>query len=399
MDSIVSKERNLLIISGFLSLAIVMGIGRFSYTPIFPYMQLDFLLTPFTAGLLATFNFIGYFIGALGARFFPQQSKWLLRGLLVNIATTILMGFTESYLLWLVFRLLSGITSGLIFVLVSNLILSHLNQTGKMSYSGFLFGGVGFGILISGLTIPIIQSFSSWHANWIILGVISAFLMIFIVYGIKVQEPTRSKSPQPTNKPIYNTNNKQSIKFALYISYTLEGFGYIIFGTFITAMLVNNTNFTFESPYVWAVVGLGAIPSCIFWAWLGKKTSDISALKWAYITQIVSILIPVFTDNLILVLISAFGFGATFMGITTLTMTIAKSLYGQSANLISGLTAAYAAGQLLGPVIAGTVITTNDYILPFIISAAALTAALITINIINVKKGEKNNAVCKYQSN
>ncbi|WP_017729265.1 YbfB/YjiJ family MFS transporter [Halalkalibacterium ligniniphilum] len=400
MKPIILKQRNiLLIISGFLSLAIVMGIGRFSYTPILPYMELNFLLTPFTAGLLATINFIGYFIGAIGARFIPQQSSWLLRGLLINIGTTFLMGFSESYLFWLILRFLSGVTSGLIFVLVSNLILSHLNRTGKMYYSGFLFGGVGFGILISGLTIPTIESYFSWHVNWIFLGIVSVIFMFFIIYGMNLQEPTNYKSPPPTNKPIDPISYTQTTKYALYISYTLEGFGYIIFGTFITAMLVNNPNFTFESSYVWAVVGLGAIPSCIFWAWLGKKISDISALKWAYITQIVSILIPVFTDNLILVLIAAFGFGATFMGITTLTMTIAKSLYGQSGNLISGLTASYAAGQLLGPVVAGSVIIINSYIYPFIISAVALITALITINTINVKEGEMIDALRKHQSN
>ncbi|WP_350011920.1 YbfB/YjiJ family MFS transporter [Shouchella clausii] len=80
MENTFANQHYRLLLSGFLSLAVVMGVGRFSYTPIFPYMELDQLLTPFSAGLLATFNYIGYFLGALGARYVPRSEKWLYIG-------------------------------------------------------------------------------------------------------------------------------------------------------------------------------------------------------------------------------------------------------------------------------------------------------------------------------
>ncbi|WMM33109.1 MFS transporter, partial [Shouchella clausii] len=67
-------------------------------------------------------------------------------------------------------------------------------------------------------------------------------------------------------------------------------------------------------------------------------------------------------------------------------------------HLVSGLTAAYAIGQLLGPVVAGTIISVNDFAIPFMISAVVLVAALITINSIKERKGDASNAVRKHQS-
>jgi predicted MFS family arabinose efflux permease len=380
--------------SGFFSLAIVMGIGRFAYTPIFPYMQTENLLTPFSAGLLATFNYVGYFLGALGARYISYLYRWFFIGIVLNILTTLLMGWTEWYSAWILFRFLSGYTSGLVFVLTSLIILSKLNQSGKMYYSGLLYGGVGFGILLSGSIIPTLHSFGGWQGSWGWLGLLCFLFFILIAISL-TQVKSEPISTVTKQKSIVHLPNKK-MKRALYISYTCEGFGYIIFGTFITGMLVDNAGFTFNPSYIWAMVGLGAIPSCMLWATFGNKTSNIKALKFAYIAQIISILIPVFTDNLLLIIISALGFGGTFMGITTLTMNIARSLDNSNPNLISGLTASYGVGQILGPIVAGTVISANDYVVPFVISAVVLLAALI--NIIQIHSSERgiSNAVRKY---
>jgi predicted MFS family arabinose efflux permease len=56
-----------LAISGLLALAIAIGVGRFAFTPILPMMQKDYGVTLRMAGLLASVNYVGYFIGALSA--------------------------------------------------------------------------------------------------------------------------------------------------------------------------------------------------------------------------------------------------------------------------------------------------------------------------------------------
>lgn len=384
----------LLLTAGFLTFAIAMGIGRFAYTPIFPYMQLEELLNPFTAGFLATLNYIGYFIGAVAARYVRHNLKGIYIGLTLNILTTLLMGLTLSYELWSVLRLVSGITSGIVFVCISNVVMDRLRSSNSTHLSGWLFGGVGFGILISGLLIPTLHSIGGWQFSWITLALLCLLMMLFIIPGLR-----KKPAPGDTSSSRERAGAAPAVKkqiSALYISYTCQGFGYIIFGTFITALLEESPLFVFPSSYVWAVVGLGAIPSCLFWAWLGNKTTNLQALKYAYFVQIISIIIPIFTDNITLVLISAFGFGSTFMGIVMLTLTIARSLAHRGANPVSGLTSAYAVGQLAGPVAAGALITTNDYFLAFLVSAIVLIIALANLIMLTPFERSDPHAIREY---
>lgn len=48
-----------------LSLAVAMGVGRFAFTPIFPLMVRDGLLSSEAGALLAASNYLGYLVGAL----------------------------------------------------------------------------------------------------------------------------------------------------------------------------------------------------------------------------------------------------------------------------------------------------------------------------------------------
>ena len=54
-----------LALGGLVALAAAVGIGRFVYTPILPFMLEDLGMTKGAAGLLASANFLGYLAGAL----------------------------------------------------------------------------------------------------------------------------------------------------------------------------------------------------------------------------------------------------------------------------------------------------------------------------------------------
>ena len=54
-----------LILAGMAALALAMGIGRFAYTPILPFMMNELGLTATEGGLIASWNFVGYCVGSL----------------------------------------------------------------------------------------------------------------------------------------------------------------------------------------------------------------------------------------------------------------------------------------------------------------------------------------------
>ena len=71
--------------AGFISLAIAVGVGRFAFTPLFPLMVRDGLLTSNAGTLLAMSNYLGYFVGAILADRLGMRPETLLRMGLIGI--------------------------------------------------------------------------------------------------------------------------------------------------------------------------------------------------------------------------------------------------------------------------------------------------------------------------
>ena len=55
----------ILIVTGAAALALAVGIGRFAYTPILPYMLEELNMSKTIGGLIASWNFFGYLCGSL----------------------------------------------------------------------------------------------------------------------------------------------------------------------------------------------------------------------------------------------------------------------------------------------------------------------------------------------
>ena len=76
-----------------------MGIGRFVYTPILPFMAEALSLTKSEAGLIASANFAGYLVGALLAAtpwLKGSRRGWLVAGLAASGVTTLLTAAFEA---------------------------------------------------------------------------------------------------------------------------------------------------------------------------------------------------------------------------------------------------------------------------------------------------------------
>ncbi|GIN92874.1 MFS transporter [Siminovitchia terrae] len=369
------------LLAGIASLMISMGIGRFAYTPLLPFMQNDVHFSHSTAGYLASFNYIGYLLGALMPGFFSWNkgaAKRLKIYLVINIITTIWMGVTTNVAIWLILRLVSGFSSGIVFVLSSSIVLESLKAAKRPHWSGIFYGGVGLGIFLCGLVIPVFNRTLGWKGSWICLGIISALLSIVSFLWTKDNE--LNKQLVRPEKPASNhKGQKEPIFKWLLFSYGCEGIGYIITGTFIVAIVQGIPQLKDYASLSWAFVGLAAIPSCLIWTLMAKKYGHINTLYVAYIVQIIGVILPVFTQSAIGVFLGAFLFGGTFMGITTLIVSKGQSLSFPNTNKSIGyLTAAFGIGQIIGPVVAGILTShSNNYNGALIFASAILLLGFI----------------------
>ena len=103
-----------LALGGLLALAAAIGIGRFVYTPILPFMLEALGWTKAQAGFVASANFLGYLLGAFAAtrpEVVRRPRAWLLGSLAVSGATTLGMAADVGIPGFMALRLVGGAAS------------------------------------------------------------------------------------------------------------------------------------------------------------------------------------------------------------------------------------------------------------------------------------------------
>lgn len=361
------------LIGGLTALVIAMGISRFAYTPLLPIMQSDAGLTDELAGYLASINYAGYLLGALWLIWRPpgnQATKPLRQQLLLNIASTLCMGLTSSYPLWSALRFVGGFSSAMIFVLASGVVLQHLALHQRQSWSGWLYSAIGIGIILSAIVVPPLGSLFGWRVSWFSLALLSFLLAYPAYHWLEPHHPPPTAADHAADKP----RGRHMLPW-LTAAYFCAGFGYIITGTFLVTMLKRMPGLENSSTLAWLIVGLAAAPSSILWMKLGLRFGAVKALIAAYIVQALGITLPVLSASLTGNLLGAACYGGTFMGIVTLSMHCGRTLTPESPHRTIGiLTAAFGAGQILGPAIAGLIASHTQSFTP-----ALYVAALVII--------------------
>lgn len=372
----IPKQAYKQLVLSMLALMIAMSISRFAYTPILPFMQQDTSMNNQNAGLLATFNYLGYLIGAIIPMFITIKSKVfdLKLYVMINVISVILMGFSEHFLIWSVLRIIAGITSGTIFVVASNVALEALRMANKQSISGILYSAVGIGIFSSSIFIFLYTQAQTWKATWIILGVVALMAGIIILTSMK-DNPSISKHSTSSNQNQGKALNRAFI-IPFSIAYFFEGAGYIVTGTFLVALIKTIPAYADYAALSWMFVGLGAMPATLIWSLFAEKIGYKKAIYSALILQIISVGLPIFSHHMLGLIVASMLFGATFLGLTTLFMSKSQELMyhtNQKLNLVSLLTVIYSVGQMIAPMIAGVLIgDSNNYQL-------ALTFAMILL--------------------
>ncbi len=371
-----SNQVNLVLIGGILGLMVAMGIGRFAYTPILPLMQRDLGMSNTLAGWLAGLNYLGYLAGAvlcsivprlLGMRLFTGSS------LILCILTTAFMGLTLSAFWWGGLRLLSGITSAVLFVLISAEVGDVLRRHGLAHRIGILYSGVGLGIALTGVLIPVLDHYWSWSGAWIGAGIAAALLA---GAGILLGRQQGALAPPTANTP---KNGQRTSVYPLALAYFFEGLGYVVSATFIVALIAATPGLLHLAPWSWVAVGLAAVPSTILWPWLARQYSFRSALIAAYALQASGIFVSVFSTSIIGLLFAAASFGGTFIGIVAMTLAEGQRRMPADSRWIAAfLTAAFGIGQVLGPIVAGYLADLRDgFALPLLLATACVVVSLI----------------------
>ncbi|MER5519615.1 YbfB/YjiJ family MFS transporter [Streptomyces sp. NPDC002763] len=358
------------------ALAAAMGVGRFVYTPILPLMQARAGLSAGAGANLATANYVGYLVGALAGTLAPAlvRSRTVLRGsLLLLTATLAAMPLTHSTAVWGVLRLLAGAASALVFVVAVASLLHHLREH-PAHLPGWAFGGVGAGIALSGLLVLALRSVADWRAAWWAAAAVAGVLAA-ASWNLRPEDaPTAAV---PGSRATARTRRSFG---ALFVSYFLEGVGYIVAGTFLVAAIGQGSPGWVGSG-AWVLVGLAAVPSSALWARLGRRWSRPGLLLTALTVQAVGIALPAVTGSTAAALGSAVLFGATFLGVSTLALATGAHL--RFPRSVALLTAGYSVGQILGPLVVAPLLR-HGYHQALLLAAALVLAAAAAAAVLRI---------------
>ena len=370
----------ILILTGIAALTIAVGIGRFSYTPILPYMISELNLTTTEAGLIASSNYLGYLLGSL-IPIFPQFPKNIrsifIYSIFISIISLFAMGLTNTFEVFILIRFIHGIFSAFVLILGTSLIVSHVQKKGKIFLGTAHFSGVGLGMALSAIVVSYLGFLNfTWDELWFSIGILAIILSFQIIKFTPIQKAEVK----------YNlkSKHKTNLGFSLItISYGLYGFGYVAFGTFISTMSRLTPGLEKTEPYVWFVVGVTGIPSVFFWNWFGSKIGNDIGLFLANLILGLGVLFSVLINNEFGIFISCILFGLSFVPITSMCLLEGQKRFSGSFIVSTAiLTFSFSIGQMIGPYLSGLLTDYyNSFFFSMIISGIVLIfGSLLMIN-------------------
>jgi predicted MFS family arabinose efflux permease len=341
-------------IAGLVSLAVAMGIGRFAFTPLLPMMQQGAAVSLTQAGWLASANYAGYLAGALWAGVQPVRSDLAIRSTLIVIAlATAAVGLVDGVAAWAVLRFVAGVASAWGLIHVATWSAARLSAVGRSSLGGVVYAGVGTGIAVTGLACLLFLAIGiGWREAWIMLGVVALAATVVVWRSFTTTAGDLRTAPS-LGSPI--RVNADSIR--LILCYGAFGLGYIIPATYIPAMARHALNKGIAFGWAWPVFGFAAGASTLIASPLMARYGNRRVWAAGATVMALGVASPVAISGLTGILVAAVGVGATFMVLTMAGLQEARAVGGAQAKvLVAALTAAFAVGQIVGPILVSLVV-------------------------------------------
>jgi MFS family permease len=332
-----------------LGLAITMGIGRFAFTPLLPLMVRDGALMQGDGAWLAASNYLGYLVGALTAGRLSLSLSALMRASLAGIvAATAAMGVLDGFAAWFVLRFVAGVLSALSLVSISAWALRQLTYAGRTDLSGLVYAGVGLGIAAAGLfCLVAVRPGVSAGRLWLELGALAGLVVVIPLYLLRRSSDV---SAAPATQLSAATPPERTT--GLVICYGVLGFGYILPATFLPVLAREVVDDPQVFGLAWPVFGVAAALSTIIAARRFGLANRLRVWATAHLLMAAGVMLPSIWLTPATIALAALLVGSTFMVVTMIGLQEARARAPANPTALLGrMTAAFAIGQLAGPLV------------------------------------------------
>ncbi|MCO6185135.1 YbfB/YjiJ family MFS transporter [Rhizobium sp. L1K21] len=361
-------------LGGALAMALAMGFGRFSYTPILPSMMSDLGLSASDAGLIASANFAGYLAGAVAATYnwaSGRERQVAVSSLLATVLLLAAMPLFSDLVVFSVIRFLAGLASAFAMIFTTSLVMGLPGAAHRQQ--AVHFAGVGIGIAVSSLLVVLVRPlsglFAAWQNEWLVMAAIG-FVALLAVLALLPKQVKRTGSV--VREPRLNWRLPLVLITA---SYGLFGFGYVITATFLVTIARSGDGGSLMEFASWFVTGIAAAVSLFVWRRLVLGRGLVTTYVIGVTVEAVGVLGTVALPDGVAPIFGGLLFGGTFVMITAFGLQIGRMEAPESPRkALAVMTAAFGTGQMVGPVVAGWIAErTGDF------SAATIAAAAVLV--------------------
>jgi predicted MFS family arabinose efflux permease len=349
-----------------LGTASALGLARFAYGLLVPAMRSELHWSLARAGAVTTANSLGYLLGALVTAAVAGRLGEAATFRLGMVLTAVAVGATEatggSYLPLLLTRVAAGLAGAFVFIAGGVIASRAAARARHAAPLAIYYSGAGLGIAFSGVVIPPLLGDhpGRWPLAWGVLAAAAAVAAVISWTAAGADEGGGAGATGDAAAPdggagssgIYLRSIARLWRVALV--YLLFATGYIAYITFLSAYLAARSASVVEVALTWAVLGLGAVAAPALWsrpigAW------GITALAALLGILAVAAALPLVSTAPAAVIGSAIGYGVTFLGVpAAITSAIRRAMPSSDwTGALAAFTVVFAAGQTVGPYLAG----------------------------------------------
>ncbi|MCE4557101.1 YbfB/YjiJ family MFS transporter [Pelomonas cellulosilytica] len=342
------------LLGGICALVLTVGLARFAFTPLLPQMHAQAGLGLADGGLLAALNYAGYMSGALLVAW-VESPAWRRRlysaALPLALVITALMGWSTAFGVWALSRYLGGLCGAAGMLLGSGLVQGWLIRSGRRPELGLYFIGLGLGVAVSAIgALGMTGMQLGWSAQW------QGFALLGLAFLLPAWAWRPPVPPAAQRMAAGGGPGRRWMAWML-AAYFCAGWGFVINATFTVAIVEKQPLLAGHGPWAWLLVGLAATPAVFVWDRVARRLGDVGALLLAFGLQIVGVLLPALSHGLVAALAGALLYGATFIGIVSLTLALAgRQSPTNPGKAMARLTLSYGAAQVSAPALTGRMV-------------------------------------------
>ena len=391
-----------------------LGLARFAYGLVLPAMQHELGLDNKEAGLLASANFIGYMamtlVGGIAATHFGPRYVISI-GLALAGVSMIMTGLSDEFFFVALWRMLTGMGSGLSNVPVIGLLAAWFGSRRIGTVTGLAVTGPSFALIGLGSLVPwTLEVFGDdgWRGCWYAFGVTA--LLIGIAGFVLLTQRPEDKGLRPIGEnPASKTNPADTKRHrpqwkAIYRSWTVWhlgmvyggfGFSYMIYLTFFIKKLTAEAHYSDHAAgELFMLVGWCSLLCGVIFGTL----SDVIGRNWAlmivYLFHSTAFALFVLWPTDIGFTLSAIIFGLSAWSVPAIMAATCGELLGArlAPTALGFVTLFHSVGQVAGPYVAGAMAdATGSFDSSFLLASATALAAAIGAAFLRVKPLSDND--------